>query len=390
MNLLFKPAAVIFSAYTIFSLPVSKDNDVHVLRSHEQIKNNNPRIQAAILLDVSNSMDGLIEQAKAQLWTMVNVMGKSKCNGTTPQIEIALYEYGRDNNDQGKGYVKQISPFTSDLDKLSQDLFALTTNGGQEYCGQVIHASLNELNWDTASSNYKVIFISGNEDFLQGNISYTIACNEAKKKGVIVNTIYCGDRLQGIREHWNLLGECGNGSFTNINSDAKPEDIPTPYDSALITLNNKLNGTYIYYGETGRQKQAMQATADANNAGINTYVGVNRIAAKSQKATYYNAGWDLIDAKDEDKKILDKVDFKTLPDSLRNKNKAQLEAIINQKSNERSLIQKEIREINKKREAYINDEKQRKAKNNNNTQTLETEVEKIIREQAKRFNMKIE
>jgi hypothetical protein len=53
-------------------------------------------------------MDGLIEQAKAQLWTMVNVMGKAKCNGETPQIEIALYEYGRDNNDLRKGYVKQI------------------------------------------------------------------------------------------------------------------------------------------------------------------------------------------------------------------------------------------------------------------------------------------
>jgi len=87
---------------------------------------------------------------------------------------------------------------------------------------------------------------------------------------------------------------------------------------------------------------------------------------------------------------LDKVDFKTLPDSLRNKNKAQLEAIINQKSNERGLIQREIQDINKKREVYINEEKQRKAKSNNNTQTLETEVEKIIREQAKRFNMKIE
>ncbi len=390
MNLLFKPAVVIFSAFTIFTHPVSNDHDNPIAPIQKQTKTNNPKIQAAILLDVSNSMDGLIEQAKAQLWTMVNVMGKSKCYGTTPQIEIALYEYGRDNNDQGKGYVKQISPFTSDLDKLSQDLFALTTNGGQEYCGQVIHTSLNELHWDTASSNYKVIFISGNEDFLQGNISYTIACNEAKKKGVIVNTIYCGDRLQGIREHWNLLGECGNGSFTNINSDAKPEDIPTPYDSVLITLNNKLNGTYIYYGETGRQKQAMQATADANNTGINTYVGVNRIAAKSQKATYYNAGWDLIDAKDEDKKILDKVDFKTLPDSLRNKNKAQLEAIINQKGNERTIIQKEIQDINKKREVYINEEKQRKSKNNNNTQTLESEVEKIIREQARRFNMKIE
>ena len=39
---------------------------------------------------------------------------------------------------------------------------------------------------------------------------------------------------------------------------------------------------------------------------------------------------------------------------------------------------------------YIKQEKERKARTNNNTQTLETEVEKIIREQAKRFNMKIE
>jgi hypothetical protein len=334
-------------------------------------------------------MDGLIEQAKAQLWTMVNVMGKAKCNGETPQIEIALYEYGRDNNDLRKGYVKQITPFTSDLDDLSQKLFKLTTNGGQEFCGYVIHTSLNELNWDTTSSNYKVIFISGNEDFLQGNISYTLACTEAKKKGVIVNTIYCGDRLQGIKEHWNLLGECGNGSFTNINSDAKPEDIPTPYDSTLITLNYKLNGTYLSYGYMGRSKKELQGAMDVANTTINSYAGVNRFVSKASP-TYNNSSWDLVDAKADDKKILDKVDLKTLPDSLQKKNKAELEAIVNQKSNERSVIQKEIQDINKKREAFIAEEKIKKAKAGNNSQTLESEVERIIRQQATRFNMKIE
>ena len=44
-----------------------------------------PKIQAAILLDVSNSMDGLIEQAKAQLWNMVTIMGKAKCEAGSPQ-----------------------------------------------------------------------------------------------------------------------------------------------------------------------------------------------------------------------------------------------------------------------------------------------------------------
>ena len=388
MNLLLKPAIAFFSSWLVLSFSPTSNHETGT--DFQKKSKNSPKIQAAILLDVSNSMDGLIEQAKAQLWTMVNVMGKAKCNGETPQIEIALYEYGRDNNDLQKGYVKQITPFTSDLDDLSQKLFQLTTNGGQEYCGYVIHTSLNELSWDTTSSNYKVIFISGNEDFLQGNISYTLACNEAKKKGVIVNTIYCGDRLQGIKEHWNLLGECGNGSFTNINSDAKPEDIPTPYDSTLITLNYKLNGTYLYYGADGRSKKELQGSMDVANASINSYAGVNRAVAKASSGAYKNSGWDLVDAKADDKKILDKVDLKTLPDSLQKKNKAELEAIINQKSNERSAIQKEILDISKKREAYIANEKINKAKAGNNSKTLESEVEKIIREQATRFNMKIE
>jgi len=388
MNLLFKPAIAFFSSYLVlsFSSPINHRTEIE---TPKKIKNN-PKIQAAILLDVSNSMDGLIEQAKAQLWTMVNVMGKAKCNGETPQIEIALYEYGRDNNDLKKGYVKQITPFTSDLDNLSQKLFQLTTNGGEEYCGYVIHTSLNELKWDTTSSNYKVIFISGNEDFLQGNISYTLACTEAKNKGVIVNTIYCGDRLQGIKEHWNLLGECGNGSFTNINSDAKPEDIQTPYDSTLITLNNKLNATYIYYGAAGKGKKELQGSMDVANLTVNSYAGVNRAVAKASPGTYKNSTWDLVDAKEDDKKILDKVDFKTLPDSLQKKSKAELEVMVNQKSKERAGIQKEMQDVNTKREVYIAAEKIKKAKAGNHSQTLESEVEKIIREQATRFNMKIE
>lgn len=388
MNLLLKPAAVFFSAYAMLSLPVINEP---VRQQPELVPViENPKIQAAILLDVSNSMDGLIEQAKAQLWTMVNTMGKTKCNGITPQIEIALYEYGRDNNNPAQGFVKQISAFTNDLDKLSQDLFGLTTNGGDEYCGQVIHTSLNELTWDTSLSNYKVIFISGNEDFLQGNVSYTLACAEAKKKGVIVNTIYCGDRLQGIREHWNLLGECGNGSFTNINSDAKPEDIATPYDSTLITLNTKLNGTYIYYGAFGKGKKELQGFMDQKNYAVTHSVGVSRIVTKGSNATYKNGGWDLVDAKADDSTIIEKVDKKTLPDSLKNASNKQLKAIVDQKANERAAIQKEIQKISTQRDIYINEVKANKLKTRSNTQTLESEVEKIIKEQVQRFNMKIE
>lgn len=390
MGPLFRPSATVFSV--LFSLALldstlpGKKTEITTVAV-----NTNPKIQAAILLDVSNSMDGLIEQAKAQLWNMVSVMGKAKCDGVAPQIEIALYEYGRSSNNVADGYVKQISPFTSDLDKLSQDLFKLTTNGGDEYCGHVIHTSLNELGWDTSSKNYKVIFIAGNEDFLQGNILYTNSCAEAKKKGVIVNTIYCGDRMQGIKEHWNLAGECGNGSFTNINQDAKVPDIPTPYDTTLIVLNSKLNSTYIYYGAEGAANFTRQMSLDAGNARIGSEVAAKRTAVKGNKQLYNNASWDLVDAftADSTSRGFGTIDMKTLPDSLKNKSRAELKKIVNSKNTERGAIQKEIMTVTIQRESFIAAERAKNAANNN-AATLETEVEKVIRQQAKRFNMVIQ
>ena len=388
MTQLFSPATAAFSLFFSLSL-LNPVTPVEKISLKNENLTANPKIQVAILLDVSNSMDGLIEQAKSQLWNMVSVMGKASCNGVTPQIEIALYEYGRSSNNVADGYVKQISPFTSDLDKLSQDLFKLTTQGGDEYCGQVIFTSLNELNWDANSQNYKVIFIAGNEDFLQGSLLYTKACNLANEKGVIVNTIYCGDRMQGIKEHWNLAGECGNGSFTNINQDARLPDIPTPYDTTLIVLNEKLNSTYLYYGADGRTNYARQFSLDAGNAAISKEVGAKRTAVKANSKLYDNTTWDLLDASRADSSFIAKVDMKTLPDSLQNKSRAELQKIVDKKNAERGAVQKEILLVNTQRENFIATERA-KAASGNNMATLETEVEKVIRGQAKRFNMVIQ
>lgn len=346
-------------------------------------------IQVAILLDVSNSMDGLINQAKAQLWNMVSVMGKASCNGATPNIEIALYEYGRSVNNVQNGYVKQISGFTTDLDKLSQQLFGLTTNGGDEYCGHVIYNSLNELNWNAAPGNFRVVFIAGNEDFLQGDITFTKACQLAKQKGVIVNTIYCGSKTMGIQEHWNLGSECGNGSYTNINENAKEDEVETPYDSLLFSLNDKLNGTYIGYGLNGTLGFSNQKKMDVANVNLSTAAGIKRITVKGKKNLYKNSQWDMVDAYAADSTAFTKMRTSELPDSLQKKSKEEIKNIINAKTAERTAVQNQIGELSTKREAYITAEKAKKAVNNNQP-TLESEIEKIIREQAKRFNMQIQ
>jgi hypothetical protein len=57
------------------------------------------------------------------------------------------------------------------LDLISEKLFALKTNGGNEYCGAVIQDVTQKLQWGKANSNMKLIYIAGNEAFNQGGIN---------------------------------------------------------------------------------------------------------------------------------------------------------------------------------------------------------------------------
>ena len=348
-----------------------------------------PKIQAAILLDVSGSMQGLIEQAKAQLWNMMNVMGRVHCTDGTPQIEVALYEYGRRTNNQADGFVRRVSSFTSDLDSLSKMLFGLTIDGSEEYCTQAIYQSLKGLSWDTSKASYKVIFIAGNEDFMQGTLPYEQACKEAKQMGVIVNTIYCGPRNKGIDERWDLGNQCGNGAYTNINHNLKLEDDPTPFDTALITLNTQFNATYLPYGERGARAYAQQAEVDKLNFGVGRKVAAHRVLVKSQSRLYENSQWDLVDALDDDSTLLSRLDRSTLPDTLRGKTTTQLQTIVRAKKMQRGQIQQQIAQVQQQRDAYLVQERLKQA-SRTELATLETEIERIIRDQVKRYNMTVQ
>src|ERR1041385_464685 len=102
-------------------------------------------VQVAILLDTSNSMDGLLAQAQAQLWQVVNTLARSQVEGQRQDIQVAVYQYGTPTLGKDTGYIRQCVPLTDDLDKVSQALFSLRTNGGDEYCGWVLKVAVEEL-----------------------------------------------------------------------------------------------------------------------------------------------------------------------------------------------------------------------------------------------------
>lgn len=366
----------IFTVLLVISITITCKAEVKKVKS----KVKKPTIKVALLLDTSSSMDGLIDQAKAKLWSIINELSYAKCEHETPHLEIALYEYGNDKLEVSDNFIRQVIPFSADLDKISERLFSLTTNGGSEYCGTVIKSSIDELNWGKNDNDLNLIFIAGNEPFTQGKVDFNDAITDAIEKNVTVNTIFCGNYENGVRGSWKRGAIVGKGEYMNIDHNKKIIHIVTPYDDQIIILNRKLNKTYVYYGSEGEISYENQTTQDKNAMEMSEQVIVSRAVSKSKKI-YNNAKWDLVDAVTEDEKAIEKVDKKQLPKELQEKSKDEIKKMIAKKTAKRKEIQKEIEELNKKRIQYLANNK-----SNNKDDELESVMIKAIKKQAKSKN----
>ncbi len=337
-------------------------------------------IKVALLLDTSNSMDGLIDQAKAQLWEIINELSYAKYGVKNPDLHIALYEYGNDGLESSDGYIRQVLNFSNDLDLISEKLFSLTTNGGSEYCGQVIQASLDELKWGKKDQDLNLIFIAGNELFTQGKVFYKDATSNANEKNVTVNTIFCGEYQNGVSGKWKDAARQTGGDYLAIDHNQKQVYIVTPYDDIIIQLNTDLNRTYIRYGVQGFSKMQAQSVQDSNAAELDEVVVVKRAVSKSSRM-YSNASWDLVDAAKDKSFKYEKINKKNLSKELQGKSTIELKKHVESQAKKRKMIQKQINELNIKRKKYTA-EKQAEGKDEN----LEKAMISTIKKQAKAKN----
>lgn len=334
------------------------------------------KIQVALILDTSNSMDGLLDQAKSQLWKLVNELTTYKKNGETPDIEIALFQFGNQDINIFNGYIEQIMPLSMDFDLLSEHLFSLKTNGGNEYCAWAIKEALQNLEWSKHPKDLKMIFIAGNEPFNQGPEDYTSICKAAKKAGIIVNTIHCGDYFKGKFDLWEDGANLAGGKYLNIDHNDQVVHTSTPYDESIIQLNKALNTTYISYGEGGAAKSQNQAVQDANASRYSSANVRTRAFVKSKK-TYKNESWDLVDFTASH--ALAEVKEAELPQEMRRMNDEEKLAYIEAKRKERENIQKQLKEYEELVRDYVSKNAAELAKK----QTLDNAMLEIIQEQAR-------
>lgn len=350
-------------------------------------KSEKPIVQLALLLDTSGSMEGLINQAKSQLWKVVNEFALAERNGQKPELQVALYEYGNDRLTADSGFIRQIVPLTNDLDKVSEELFKLSTSGGEEYCGKVIQIATSALNWSAEKNAYKAIFIAGNEAFTQGPVNYSESCKAAIQKGILINTIHCGSQADGVNGKWQDGAVLADGKFLNIDQNQAVAHVDAPQDAEIAKLGVELNKTYVRFGAEGGKGAERQMEQDNNATAAAPGANVQRALSKAS-AQYCNDAWDAVDALKNGKRKLEDFKEEELPEELKKLSKDDRKVYIEKKSAERDALQKKINDLNESRRKYVAEELKKKV--GSEKDTLDSAMIKVIREQgeAKALNFK--
>jgi len=336
-------------------------------------------VQIALLLDTSSSMDGLINQARSHLWNMVEQTGKmtrvvdGKTRGV--KIELALYEYGNDTISEKAGYIRQVLPFTTDLDKVSETLHGLFTNGGSEYVGQAIQTAVTSLQWSSDPAAMRFVFVAGNEEFDQGPVTAATAMQAAAQKDIHVQLIYCGTG----DATWQAAAKLAMSDLMTIDQNYVAQHIASPQDADILRLGNELNSTYMAYGDEGRASAVLQAKADVSSAELSRKVALERAQLKST-SNYRNERWDVVDAVDNDGKFLEQVADDKLPSELRGKTLAEKQKIVAGNAAKRAELKAKIAKLEVERTRFL--EAERAKQGGAEAQSLETELMKTTRKVA--------
>ena len=333
-------------------------------------------VDVVVILDTSGSMENLLDAARARVWDVVNELGRMK---PTPELRVGLVSFGTDLASEEQGFIVQHLDLSDDLDEVYSELMGLTIGGGTELVGRALNDSLENMSWSRDYDALRVVFLAGNESADQGveDDDFRLVARAAREQGIIINSLYAGNREQGVVEKWHEVAQVGKGNFSAIDPSTGSIQIAAPQDKLLLELNASLNTTYVPFGEKGQDGMTNQIAQDSNASRLGVQSCSSRIVAKGG-ALYNNASWDLVDKTLEEGFEWDTISLADLPENMQSMTAGERVEFIETKRAQREDIQSGIQSASEAREVFV---KQAIAKRIGESGLGET-MRKVIREQA--------
>jgi hypothetical protein len=316
-----------------------------------------PRIEVCFVLDTTGSMGGLIEGAKQKIWSIANEMISAQ---PTPELKLGLIGY----RDRGDEYVVKSFGLTDDIDAIYGHLREFQAGGGgdgPESVNEALAEAIHKMPWSSDNKVLKIIFLVGDApphmDYPNGP-KYPDLCREAAKKDLIINTIQCGEMAE-TKPIWQEIAKLAEGSYVGISQAGNVAVISTPMDKELSRLNERIGANLIPYGDSKLQAEVHAKYAAAKSAPVSAMA--DRLTYNSKTGRGVQGRGELVDALNDKTLKLEEIDQKQLPAELQKLDRSELQKRIAKTRDERADLQKQIVEVSKKREAYIQSENKRLA-----------------------------
>ncbi|MFQ5981787.1 MAG: VWA domain-containing protein [Woeseiaceae bacterium] len=315
----------------------------------------NPKVDVVFVLDTTGSMSGLIQTAKEKIWSIATTMASAQ---PTPEIRIGLVAY----RDRGDHYVTRVVDLSDDLDSVYATLMDFQADGGgdtPESVNKALHDAVHNISWSQGSQAYQVIFLVGDApphmDY-QDEVQYPEIVTAATKKGIVINTIQCGD-IPTTAAPWTQIASLGHGKFFQVEQAGSAVAMTTPFDAEIAALSARLDDTRLYYGSE-EQKERMASKVAATDK-LHTSSSVE---SRARRAAFNASAGGRANLLGENELVegivsgtvdLDKLDEAELPEALKPMAPAEQAAFVAELADERADLQRQIRELSEDRDGYI-------------------------------------
>ncbi len=316
--------------------------------------NGQPVIDVVFVLDTTGSMSGLIQTAKEKIWSIASTMAAAQ---PTPEIRIGLVGY----RDRGDAYVTRKVDLSDDLDSVYAALMDFQADGGgdtPESVNEALHVAVNAMSWSEKDQAYQVIFLVGDApphmDY--NEVRYPEIIASATEKGIVVNTIQCGDVAQTVAP-WTQIAHLSNGKFFQVEQAGSAVAFATPYDEEIAELSVKLDDTRLYFGsdeEKAKMNYKVAATAKLTDG--------SSVASRARRGAF-NASEggrknllgenELVAAVASGEVDLDEIEEDALPEELKPMAPAAQEAYVAELAEKRADLRRQIRDLSENRSAYL-------------------------------------
>jgi len=314
-------------------------------------------IEVCFVLDTTGSMSGLIEGAKQKIWSIANSIVATNHGAT---VRFALVPY----RDRGDEYVTKVFDLTDDLDKVYENLQTFKADGGgdtPESVNQALADAVGKIKWSVKPDVAKLIFLVGDApphmDY-PDDVKYPETCQRAVKKGLIINTVQCGD-IAETTPIWQQIAQRSEGSYVSLQQSGGMVTVATPMDDDIAALSGKIATLTMSYGPQEQQAAVSRKNALASSAPAS--VNADRACFNAAAGKTVQGRGDLISDLREKQVKLEEVPKDQLPQQLQNLSRDEQQKLIDQQTQERDALSKKVAELSKKRQDYIDTENKRLA-----------------------------